>query len=759
MAVQMLYETDEVQQLRDSARGFLARYWPSDKVLERAAQPEAVRELWQRAAAQGWTSLGSDPEAGGLQEVLVLLEELGRAACPVPLLDAFLATTALRQADTSVAREVLEALDAGTASISVALGPADGDGNAGSIASSSTSDGATHFTGTVRFVEALSFATHLLVAVGSSEAIEEVALIRTNAVGVTVTLTPGFAIPPLGEVRLENVPGQLIPLPKESLQKLSTLARVGSVARAYGAANRSFELAVEHAKVRKQFGEFIGHFQAIQHKLANCLITLDATRLLLTRTANAYDASDPNWQYIANTTCAFANPALRQTVLECMHALGGISYMEEHEVPRHFRRIHADLLRFGGVRAARDGVAHVLLDAGMTTPDVDLGPEANAFRQEVRAWLATHWTKEDQEAHHRLPIREQGSDRAFTEALAKQHWLGVSWPKQWGGQERSAFEQLAFEEEMSYQGAPTRTFGCGIGIIGPALMAYGSPEQQQRFLPAFLQGKDTFCLGYSEPEAGSDLASLRTTATRDETGWVINGTKIYTTMGDIADYVWLAARTDRDAPVKHAGISVFLVPTNTPGITIRPDVALYGHPACTIFYDNVHVPENALVGQVNGGWKIITSALASERILMGGIVAEIRAYFDRLTTYIAQAEQESKPLRQDPLVRDRIGSLAADLEAARMLLMQSIDLVSQGQVPFHQAAMTKVFTSELGERLPETALELLGTAGTFASGTPQALIDGTFEYALRDSIFKVIGGGSNEIQRTLIATRGLKLPR
>jgi len=290
-------------------------------------------------------------------------------------------------------------------------------------------------------------------------------------------------------------------------------------------------------------------------------------------------------------------------------------------------------------------------------------------------------------------------------------------------------------------------------------MAYGSPEQQQRFLPAFLQGKDMFCLGYSEPEAGSDLASLRTSATRDEKGWVINGTKIYTTMGDLADYVWLAARTDPDAPVKHAGISVFLVSTKTPGITIRPDIALYGHPACTVFYDNVYVPEDALVGQVNGGWKVITSALASERVLMGSIVAEIRAYFDRLTAYIAQSEGDVRPLRGDPRVRDGIGSLAADLEAARMLLTQSIELVSRGQVPFHQATMTKVFTSELGERLPETALELLGTAGTYAPGAPQALLDGIFEYALRDSIYKVIGGGSNEIQRTLIATRGLGLPR
>jgi len=308
------------------------------------------------------------------------------------------------------------------------------------------------------------------------------------------------------------------------------------------------------------------------------------------------------------------------------------------------------------------------------------------LRDSARGFLARYWPPD--KALERA-VRPEALQE-FWQRAAAQGWTSLGLDAEAGGLR----EVLVLLEELGRDACPV-------------LMAYGSPEQQQRFLPAFLQGKDTFCLGYSEPEAGSDLASLRTTATRDETGWVINGTKIYTTMGDLADYVWLAARTDPDAPVKHAGISVFLVPTNTPGITIRPDIALYGHPACTVFYDNVHVPEDALVGQVNGGWRIITSALASERVLMGGIVAGIRAYFDQLATYLAETECNGRPLRQDPLVRGGIGSLAADLEAARMLLMQSIELVSRGQVPFHQAAMTKVFTGELGERLPETALELL----------------------------------------------------
>ncbi|MGZ3617708.1 MAG: acyl-CoA dehydrogenase family protein, partial [Ktedonobacteraceae bacterium] len=181
MAVHSLYETDEVQQLRDSARGFLVRYWPSDRALERVDQPDALREIWQRAAAQGWTSLGTDAGDGGLREVLVLLEELGRASCPIPLLDAFVATTALKQSYSSVVHKVLGALEEGTAAISVAFGPEDGDSNAGRITGITTLDGTTNFTGTVRFVEGLSFATHLLVVVGSTETTAEMALIQTDA--------------------------------------------------------------------------------------------------------------------------------------------------------------------------------------------------------------------------------------------------------------------------------------------------------------------------------------------------------------------------------------------------------------------------------------------------------------------------------------------------------------------------------------------------------------------------------------------------
>jgi alkylation response protein AidB-like acyl-CoA dehydrogenase len=385
--------------------------------------------------------------------------------------------------------------------------------------------------------------------------------------------------------------------------------------------------------------------------------------------------------------------------------------------------------------------------------DLDLGPAANDFRREVRAFLDENWDARAQ-AESRARCPEPGFDREFTHKLAERGWLGISWPKRWGGQERSALEQLAFVEEMEYRRAPIRAHTMAVSIVGPALMAHGSDAQRDRFLPAILRGELAVCLGYSEPDAGSDLASLRTRAVRDGEGWIIEGAKLYTTMAELADYCWLAARTDRDAP-KWGGISAFMVPMSTPGITIRPLQAMNSGRTNAVFYDSVRITGDALVGQLDGGWGIITEALAFERVMLGGKVARVRRELDELTAHLARETS----LAGDPVVRDLIGGLVADLEAARMLALRCVLELQAGRVPHHQAAMAKVFCGELEERLAERALELLGPAASLASGTPDAELEGLFEQVVRASLLDVIGGGTNDIQRTLIATRGLGLPR
>jgi len=744
--------TDEDRQLlRENVRKFLKRQWPAEKAQALAADPGAIASVWVRLAEQGLAALGTNPAEGGLREILIVLEELGRAGCPAPMPAAALANIALwpRRAPSTEAASLLGSLHHGKAAVSVGLGAFDGDGNAGRV---TISNGV--LSGRLAFVEGASNATHLLIL---AEPGPVMAIVHTSAAGMSVTPTPGHAVPPLYQVSFESTPATAMEISPELAEDLSRIARLAMVARSLGAANRVFELALDYAKVRRQFGQPIGRFQAIQHKLADCLISLQGTRLTLGTAASSFDRESADWRVFASAAYAFASPAIRQVSLEAHHVFCAIGYSEEHEAPRHFRRVHSDLVRHGGMTRAYKELAEYLLGAEGSDklPDYDLGAAANTFRREVRDWLNQNWDEEQRARNRRLPFADRVKDREFARKLGEKGWIGVTWPKKFGGQARTTFEQLAYVEELFGAGAPAP----GISFQAQALIKYGSPEQQAKFLPAILRGEIFFCLGYSEPEAGSDLASLRTRAVREGDQWVINGQKVWTTGGDWMDYVWLAARTNPDAKPKQAGISMFIVPMNTPGITVRPSMAMYGRTFCTVFYENVRVPSNALVGKVDGGWEILTLALADERIALGGVVARVRSVFAHLVEYVRTTRVDGKALKDDETVRDRIGQLAAELEVARQLLMHSLGMVEKGGVPVHEAAMSKVYSGELMERLGEAALDIVGMTATLSEGSPGAILNGELDQLLRHSIMYVVGGGTAQIQRNLIAQRGLGLPR
>jgi len=391
-------------------------------------------------------------------------------------------------------------------------------------------------------------------------------------------------------------------------------------------------------------------------------------------------------------------------------------------------------------------------------PAHDLGPAAAAFRQAVRDWLARHWTREQRATHLRKPFKDRGWDVEFSRQMGRDGWIGIGWPKEFGGQGRSATEQIAFITEMANAGAPVQAHSTGESIVAQALFLHGTKAQQDEWLPAIRRGERSFALGYSEPEAGSDLAALRTHAVRDGEHWIVNGQKLWSTGGDKAEYIWLAVRTDPEAK-KHAGISVLIVDLRSPGVTIRPSLALYGKTFSAQFYDNVRVPAHHMVGAVNGGWKVITDALAAERIMIGGTrMATIERAFDRLTEYLKTAVIGGKALRNDPVIRDRIGALAADIEVARQFQIRNARLIEAGKVPIHEAAIGKVFASELQERLGQAALDILGSGGLLSENAAGAPL-GEMEQLLRHAIMGMIGGGTNEIQRNVIAQRGLDLPR
>jgi len=749
----MLPGDDERQMLQESLRRLLARHWPAERAVELAADPQALASMWQTLARQGLTSLGSDPQQGGLRELAVTLEELGRAACPAPLVGAALANLALSphlpgRPTSEEAATLLDALHRGTASVSFAFGSFDGDRQAGCVRFTNGK-----LNGRIAFVEAAMHATDLLVL---TEPGPVLAIVPRTAPGLTVTETPGLAVPPLATVDFDCVPAAALHLPAGLAEDLRRIGGLALLARALGAARQGFDMAVIYAKERQQFGQPIGRFQAIQHKLANCLMAVEATRLMLHNAARTHDLGSEDWRILGAAARAFGSPALRQVSLETHHTFGAIGLSEEHEAPRHFRRTHADLARHGGVREAREELARVLLDQGEMLPQHDLGAAGNAFRDEVRAWLKENWPGASRKREPDQSYEEWGYDTQFTRLLGSKGWNTTSWPGEYGGQERTPYEQLAFMEEIQQAGAPMGGRG---DIQAHALMAFGTAEQKAEFLPRLARGEITFCLGYSEPESGSDLASMQTTAVRDGDGWIINGQKIWTTAAEKADYMWLAARTDRSAARPHAGISIFIVPMDSPGLTVRPSMAMYGHTFCQEFLDNVRLPASALVGRVNDGWTILTSALATERMMMGSFIANARAEFERLVGCTRDRTEFNGTLADDGAVRDRIGALAAEVEAGRQLFMNSIAMAEQGRVPIHEAAMSKAYTGELMERLGQTALDILGAGATLAEGAKGAVASGKFEQLLRFAIVTVIGGGTAEIQRNLIAQRGLALPR
>jgi alkylation response protein AidB-like acyl-CoA dehydrogenase len=738
---------DDVRQmLRESLRGFLGEHWRADP-LRHGPSPAEIAAIWRKLVGQGVAALGSDPGETGLREILVVMEELGRAACPAPMWSAAVADLVLPDVRSEISIDLLQSLHAGDACVAFAFGGLDPDGGAGGI---EIADGKA--TGLLRFVEAAGSCTHLLVAFGPSS----LALVELSAPGIALEPTRAMGSWGLYQLGLQSVPAKLMVLENNALGDLLREAKLALAARAHGAARRAFELVTDYAKERRQFGQPIGRFQAIQHKLADGLIALEGVRLTIDHAAELHDRADRNWRYFADCAIAFAGDALRRVSLETQHTFGAIGHAEEHEAPLHFKRVHLDTTALGGAPHARRSIAAFLLDhedAGL--PRYDLGPAGNALQDEVQRWLEQNWSAARKAAFDAKPFPKREFDGDFALDMGKTGWIGLGWPKTSGGQARSALEQIAFIEAMERAEAPR----VGAAIQANALIMFGTPEQQQKYLPEILRGEAMHGMGYSEPQAGSDLAALRTSAIRDGDHWVINGQKIWTTTW-WGKYMFLAARTDKDANPPHAGVSMFIVPMDAKGITVRPATTMYDGSFANIFYDDVRIPLDNLVGELNGGWKVLTGALAYERGLVGGgIVLKVARAFERLRKIVLAREGDSQPLGEDPLVRDRMARLASEIEVGRQLMMHCAELATDGITPPEYGAMSKVFSGELMERFGEAALDILGMRATLSEQMPDAIDNGRFEQNLRHSLMWVISIGTNEIQRSLIAQRALGLPR
>jgi alkylation response protein AidB-like acyl-CoA dehydrogenase len=345
--------------------------------------------------------------------------------------------------------------------------------------------------------------------------------------------------------------------------------------------------------------------------------------------------------------------------------------------------------------------------------------------------------------------------RDFERKLGERGWLALSWPPEYGGGGRPVAEQFIVEEEVALHGGPASDAIARV-IVAPLLMARGSEEQKRRYLPQLARGEITFCLGYTEPEAGSDLASLQTRAVADGDDYVISGRKVFTSGADDSDYCWLAARTDPGAR-KHAGLSVLIVPMQSPGVEVGPLLNLLDEEWFNeVTFDGVRVPRGELVGGENQGWGVLTSALGVERITIYRAFVHMRML--RSLVRQAKGERDSQRPWDDPRVRQRLAALSVEFEVARLLLWRAIGLHQRGEEFRAQAAMVKLFNTELAQRLYTTGIEMVGPYAAVMAGR-RALWEGALPHGYVSSVQETIGAGSSEVQREIIALRGLGLPR
>jgi len=390
--------------------------------------------------------------------------------------------------------------------------------------------------------------------------------------------------------------------------------------------------------------------------------------------------------------------------------------------------------------------------------DFRFTPEEEAFRAEVKGFLdkelPSGWDEQfDTESEMGMAAQSDFA-KAFNKKLAERRWLALAWPPEYGGLGATVMQQVIFNEEMAYRGAPTG-FNMGIAWVGPSLMLYGTEEQKKEFLPKITNLEHVWCTLYSEPAAGSDLASLQTKAIRDGDEYVVNGQKIWTSGAHRSNWGWLAARTDFDAP-KHKGISMFLMPMDSPGITIRPLINMAGqHGFNEVFLEDVRIPAKYLVGQENMGWYMLAVALDFERSSIAGS-ARARRILDE---YIRYAHENRPAVDQHPEIRHRLAEIAIEIDIAKYLSYRVASMQQAGKIPNYEATIAKLYSSELGQRLANTGMQLLGLYGQIHPRSKYARIKGLVERYYQMSVAETIAGGTSEVMRSVAAIRGLGLPR
>jgi 3-oxochol-4-en-24-oyl-CoA dehydrogenase len=732
--------TEEQRALQASMREWAKRAGAIELVRNGESGGASLTEhAWASLAELGVFGVGLRAEVGGAggsaADLAVALAQLTQSLVPGPVLPTLLAARVLAYCaeESADAAAALRGIAAGQISVAVTLDSASPQGRTGVVTAEPQRDGSVRLTGHCGSVPCGAGTTHLLVGATVGGAVTGDSrwyLLPAGQPGVTViALPPADFSRSLADIALEDVaagPAEWLPGITASLVRDAAAALFAVEAAAV--ASWCAGTAGEYAAIRQQFGRPIGAFQAIKHLCASMACRAEAAAVLAWDAARAIDDDPAELSVAASAAAAFCLDAAVDVAKDCIQVLGGIGFTWEHDAHLYLRRAVALRQLLGGSQVWRDRIAVLAAAGARRSLTLDGGHPEDRELAAVRAEARAAATRISQ-----LPAGAQRS------ALAESGYAAPAWPPPYGLAATPA-GCLVIDEEFAAAGLARPDLVVG-GWAMAAIFGHGSTAQQDWFAGPTLHGEITWCQLFSEPEAGSDLASLRTRAERTDGGWLLTGQKVWTSLAREADWAICLARTDASAP-RHEGLTFFLVAMDSPGIDIRPLREITGREMFNqVFLDQVFVPEECVVGQAGDGWRAARTTLASERVAMGtgssvGDAAEQLLELAVATGVVA-----------DPVVRQRVGALVAEGMAVSLLDLQAVMAARTGGDPSSLAAVRKLVGVGHRQAVAEAALEIAGAA------------DGPSVQGFLLTRCLSIAGGTTQILLTLVGERLLGLPR
>ncbi|MFG2073898.1 acyl-CoA dehydrogenase [Nonomuraea maritima] len=714
--------SEEHEALRESVSGWAERNIPSELL---RAGTEGRPPFWPGLAEQGLLGLHLPEEAGGsgygLLEAAVAVEALAERMAPGPYVPTVLASAVIH---ASKRHELLEQLAGGGLTGAVAL--------SGALTGTRDEDGALVVSGTAEPVLGGSLADVLVLPVVTADGEEWIAL---DASAATVTELKSLDLTrPAAKVELSDVsvPAERVLDGVES-PDVRNLAAIILGAEAAGLASWCVTSAADYAKVRVQFGRPIGQFQGIKHKLSRMLVALEQARATVW---DATRAEGKELQFAAAVAGVMAPDAAVQCAKDAIQTFGGIGYTFEHDAHLYFRRALTLRALLGSSAEWAATVTSLALQGVSREMELDLPEDAEELRESIRAEIAEIARLEGKEQKRAL------ADRGFVMAHLPRPW----------GRDAAPLEQVLIAQEL--RAAKVRLPAMIIGAwVVPSVAVYGTPEQQQRFLPKTLSGELMWCQLFSEPGAGSDLASLQMKAERVEGGWKLNGQKIWTSVAHVAEWGICIARTSNEGS-KHEGITYFLVDMKASGVTVRPLTEMTGENLFNeVFFDDVFVPDDLVVGEVGDGWKVARNTLSNERVSLSAGSGGTGASVPDLLGLIGRLGRELSPIEAQ-----RVAEVVCEGHSINALSLRVTLKQLAGTEPGADASVRKLLSTSHAQHVSETAVELLGSAAVIAAD--MKLGDaGYWNRAVLATRAMTIYGGTTEVQLNIIGERMLGLPR